>query len=234
MAMRERSGYNQGMARKKKGTEMTESTAPAGSERWRNRIVERVVMRVGDLLDHEGNPWSHPQRQKEQVAGLLEEVGKIDSIKAWRSERLNGRLATWDGHLRKSLDPDEVWPVDITDLTDEEADKVIALYNRTGAEAQLEGEALDQLLQGMVVTDLALKQMLDEMEEEAGLSFLVDAQQLDAGPNTRNLGDKRQQIKPVLYVDEIEVFEEALRRTGLANRGEAIITICQFYIDTHQ
>jgi hypothetical protein len=202
-------------------------------ERWKNRIIERVDMRVGDLRDHEGNPWLHPARQQEQVEGLLNEIGKIDSIKAWRSERLNGVLATWDGHLRKALNPDEIWPVDITDLTDEEADLVIAVYNRTSHDAMIEGDLLDALLDGVAATDMAVLQMLDEMSSESEMTKLADPTGAGYGDAPRLTGDSRHQIRAVLYVDDIEIFESALLRTGLVNRGEAILEICQFYLDTH-
>jgi hypothetical protein len=47
------------------------------------------------------------------------------------------------------------------------------------------------------------------------------------------LGDKRKQIKPVIYADEIADFEKAILATGLRNRGEAIMTICRFYLEQH-
>jgi hypothetical protein len=213
-------------------TQQAEQTdQPAGTERWRNRIKERVVMRVGDLLDHEGNPWSHPERQQEQVEGLLNEIGKIDSIKAWRSERLNGKLCTWDGHLRKHLDPDELWPVDITDLTDEEADVVIAVYNRTGYDAQLEGDLLDALLEGAQVTDLALLQMLDELAEESDLTRLNDP---SVKEGSKGLGKKPGQVKIIIGIGQLGIVEQALQLTGLKNRADALEAVCLFFIDTHE
>lgn len=198
---------------------MTGSTPPAGTERWRNRIIERVMMRVGDLLDHEGNPWSHPKRQQEQVQGLLDSVGKLDSIKAWRSERANGKLCSWDGHLRKSLDPDEIWPVDITDLTDEEADLVIAVYNRTGFHAELEAELLEELLSNIQTGNAAVQQMLDEMAEQAGLDVLVAVggggdefdTTPDEGPTRTQLGDLWQLGEHRLLVGDCTVAANVAR-----------------------
>jgi hypothetical protein len=47
----------------------------------------------------------------------------------------------------------------------------------------------------------------------------------------RDLGNTATQIKPVLYAEEIAVFETALRTTGERNRGKALIQVCQFYLD---
>jgi hypothetical protein len=49
----------------------------------------------------------------------------------------------------------------------------------------------------------------------------------------RALGDKRKQVKPVIYADEIADFEKAIVATGLQNRGEAIMAICRFYLEQH-
>jgi len=49
--------------------------------------------------------------------------------------------------------------------------------------------------------------------------------------NGRDLGDKRKQIKAVLYIDQLHIFEEAIQATGSVNRGDAITEICQAYID---
>ena len=76
----------------------------------RNRIVEFTTVRAGDLVDHEGNWRVHPLYQREALEGRLEEVGITDVIKLYRSARNGGRLTVIDGHLRKSTDPDLLWP----------------------------------------------------------------------------------------------------------------------------
>lgn len=72
--------------------------------------------------------------------------------------------------------------------------------------------------------DIALDAQI-AAEIEAGLSGQVS--------HDRKLGDTTKQIKPVLYADEIEVFEQALRATGKRNRGEALITVCRAYIGAY-
>ena len=42
----------------------------------------------------------------------------------------------------------------------------------------------------------------------------------------------RKQIKPVLYAADISTFEEAIKATGLINRGEALIEVCRFYLES--
>jgi len=52
----------------------------------------------------------------------------------------------------------------------------------------------------------------------------------DASDNDRALGDKGKQIKAVLYADDLQDFEMAIKATGLKNRGMAIMEICRFYL----
>lgn len=56
----------------------------------------------------------------------------------------------------------------------------------------------------------------------------------DAGEsNERALGGKARQVKPVLYTDEIALFEQALALTGKRNRGAALIEVCREYVEKH-
>lgn len=71
---------------------------------------------------------------------------------------------------------------------------------------------------------------LDELLDDLGRTNLQDASG-GRGSGTRKLGDAGAQIKPVLYVDQVAVFEAAIRRTGLLNRGDAIVTICRAYLE---
>lgn len=47
----------------------------------------------------------------------------------------------------------------------------------------------------------------------------------------RLTAERQKQIKPVLYAEDIAVFEDAIQATGLVNRGEALIAICKAYLE---
>lgn len=134
---------------------------------WRDRIVEVKRMRVRDLLAHERNPRLHPPVQKEAVKGLLNEVGKADVLRAYLDKDGNVRL--WDGHLRQSLDPDQEWWVAITDLSEDEAAKMLVLFDPLAALAEHDAEMLEELLREVNTGEAALQQMLADMAEEAGI-----------------------------------------------------------------
>src|SRR5260370_31937415 len=85
----------------------------------RNRIKAHRRVRAGDLVAHELNWRTHPQRQREALAALYGEVGFARSLLAY--ELPDGRLKLIDGHLRRDLNPDMLVDVEILDVTDDEA-----------------------------------------------------------------------------------------------------------------
>src|SRR6266516_86277 len=79
----------------------------------RDRVVELVRVRAGDLAANPGNWRRHPERQRAALRGLLRQIGYADALLARRE---GGSLVLIDGHLRRSLDPDQVVPVLVLDL----------------------------------------------------------------------------------------------------------------------
>jgi hypothetical protein len=145
----------------------------------RNRIVERQMLRPGDLLDHPGQWRDHTDAQAQAMAGILREVGIASTLKAWRSERAGGGLVTWDGHLRKSLDPDLEWPVDILDITDAEADYLLSVFDPVSAMATADAGALDALLSSVQSGEAGVQAMLAELAAHSGLYDAGDTPHLD-------------------------------------------------------
>jgi hypothetical protein len=90
----------------------------------RNRILGHKIVRAGDLVPHELNPRVHTQDQKDALASIIKEVGFSRSVLAYQLP--DGRLKLIDGHLRTSeMDPDEDIEVEVLDVTDEEARKLL-------------------------------------------------------------------------------------------------------------
>src|SRR5262249_32872624 len=96
---------------------------------WRDRCSEEITVKESEILPSPNNPKIHPDSQMKPLEGLLREVGKVDSLKAYRSERAGGRLVYWDGHARMSLNPDEIWRVDVFDISDKECDLLLAAFD---------------------------------------------------------------------------------------------------------
>ncbi len=74
-------------------------------------------------------------------------------------------------------------------------------------------DEIDALMSQRDVTDLVLDSLDQEKEGD------------------RLTGNRKKQIKPVLYVDEVSTFEDAMAATGILNRGQALLELCRFYLE---
>jgi hypothetical protein len=111
----------------------------------RNRIARHVRARAGDLVPHELNPRTHPDAQREALAALYQEVGFARSLLAY--ELPDGRLKLIDGHLRQELTPDLEVDVEVLDVTDEEARKLLLSIDPLARLADHDHATLDRLRQ---------------------------------------------------------------------------------------
>lgn len=134
--------------------------------RFRDRIIEVRKMKASELLGNDGNWRTHPALQRESLTGILREVGKTDVLLAYYSARQGNQLTLIDGHLRKDIDPDEVWTVAITDLNDDEADKMLLVLDPLAGMASADKEKMDVLLERVRTDDLGVREMLRRMEVE--------------------------------------------------------------------
>jgi hypothetical protein len=207
---------------------------------YRNRVVEFITVRAGDLVDNDGNWRVHPLYQRSALEGRLESVGITDVLKLYRSARAGGRLVVIDGHLRKSVDADVAWPAVVLDLTDEEADDELAFHDAIGGWAEVNPLALQALLD---------KARADNEKVAAARARLSDqiAEQVEIAK--RALGDptaaparetfyRGERLAPAVKVtvaigDDLATVERALRATGLKNRGAALGAICSYYVQMH-
>jgi hypothetical protein len=121
----------------------------------RNRIKCHRKVRAGDLVPHEWNFRSHPGVQKAALHSLYEEVGFARSLVAF--ELPDGRLKLIDGHLRRDLDPDMLVDVEILDVTEEEARKLLLTMDPLAALAQTQEQIHERLKEITPIGDAELK-----------------------------------------------------------------------------
>lgn len=151
---------------------------------FRNRIVEQRLVDAADLKSHPMNPRRHPEGQKRAVAGLLNEVGIVDSLTVYWSEAQDSYVVL-DGHLRKDMGG--MWPVNVLDVNDEEADLILATFDYTTSLAELDATALAELLARVEMTpveDDGVRDLLAQLAGAAADGILA----ADAG----GTGDERQ------------------------------------------
>jgi len=110
----------------------------------KSRIVEHLKVRAAELVPHELNPRRHSREQREALQALYEEIGFARSVLAYR--RPDGRLKLIDGHLRQSIDPNMEIDVEVLDVNDEEARKLLLSIDPLAQLADYDYACLDDLL----------------------------------------------------------------------------------------
>jgi hypothetical protein len=109
----------------------------------KNRIKEHVTVRAGDLVPHPMNYRQHPDDQRQALAASYDEIGFARSLLGYRLP--DGRIQLIDGHLRKEFDPDMEVTVEVLDVTEEEARKLLLTVDPLAALAQTNEEVHAQL-----------------------------------------------------------------------------------------
>jgi hypothetical protein len=132
----------------------------------RDRIKELRRVRAGDLVPCPWNWREHPIEQREALQAVLAEVGYAGAALARELE--NGQLMLIDGHLRAELDLNQVIPVLVLDVTEEEAKKLIATFDAVGALAVTNEDAQRRLLNDLDAQEAGLRKLIADMLNELG------------------------------------------------------------------
>jgi DNA modification methylase len=147
----------------------TRTAARPSAKLVRDRVVDLRRVRAGDLTEHPRNWRRHPDRQRRALRALLSEIGYADALLAREDEA--GHLVLVDGHLRKSLDPNQVVPVLVLDVTAEEGDKLLATLDPLAGLAQADPDVLAELLKGVATSSAAVRELLDAVARGGHLPF---------------------------------------------------------------
>jgi hypothetical protein len=146
----------------------------------RNRIVDHVKVRAGDLVPHPLNYREHPADQRQALAGSLEEIGFARSLLGYR--RPDGKIQLIDGHLRAEFDPDLEVTVELVDVTDEEARKLLLTLDPLAALAQVNAANHARLRQMTPTRSDALDRLWQLQAAQEGK--LKDLHEQQAAPPT--------------------------------------------------
>jgi hypothetical protein len=132
----------------------------------RDRIKDFRRVPASRLRPSPNNWRAHPPAQRDALRGLLAEIGYAGANLC--RELDNGGLKIIDGHLRAEEMGDREVPVLVTDLSEDEARKLLATFDPVGALAQADAAKLDALLQQVTTSDGAVAKMLSDLAESAG------------------------------------------------------------------
>lgn len=217
----------------------------------KNRISKRIEVYPRDLQKNDGNWRMHPMFQRSTVRGLIEEVGIVKPLMVYDSTRYGG-LTLIDGHLRSDEFPDIKWPADLLDLSDEEADQILAMLDETTQWADRDPVKLDALVQKIKSSDAGVKAaVLRIKRQDAGaisaIKKLRGEENSDGAQTDEDTSDSAESaskkkfayaenpmVRVAIPVSDIGAFEDAIKRTGIKNRGQALMALANHYLETVQ
>jgi len=118
-----------------------------GSVSFRNRIKELRQVPAKELLSNPKNWRMHDDVQTTALRRIMDKVGFVDALLAREQE--DGSLILVDGHLRKDLLPDEELPVLVLDITEKEADIILATHDGVTELATTDDAKLQELISSL-------------------------------------------------------------------------------------
>lgn len=143
-----------------------------------------------------------------------------------------------DGHLRAETTGDGIIPVLVLDVTEEEADKILASHDPLAAMATVDSGKLGDLLATLETQSEAVEEMLKGLAEMNGIFGDVAETEMPELP----IGEKadHEQITFSLSTDQAATVRDALRMakdagpfgdTGNENaNGNALARICEVFL----
>jgi hypothetical protein len=180
----------------------------------RNRIVGHGQEAPDQLLANPANWRIHPKAQQAALAGVLDEVGWVQSVIV---NQRTGHLV--DGHMRVSLalrDGVASVPVAYVDLSPEEEALILATIDPISAMAVTDSDQLAALLADVSPSSADVQTMLDEMSVNSG----VTAPDFSALSDLAPTGDERiVTMKFTITESQREVINRALDAAKESAKG---------------
>jgi ParB-like chromosome segregation protein Spo0J len=134
----------------------------------RDRVKNLIHVKPAQLVSNPYNFRTHDEKQRSAFRGILSEVG-IAGAQVVR-ELGNDKYEIIDGHMRKDEFPaDQFVPVLVLDVTEEEANKLLASYDPISALAGKNKKALASLLKSIDTKDEALATLFSELADNGKL-----------------------------------------------------------------
>jgi hypothetical protein len=124
----------------------------------RDRVKEMRLVPADQLIANPSNWRRHPQAQQRALSAVLDAVGFAGAVIAREDD--DGHLIIIDGHARAEMVGKATVPVLVTDLTEAEADVVLATYDPIGAMAETNNDALTQLLASISTDNETISELL--------------------------------------------------------------------------
>lgn len=205
--------------------------------------VKVVIRDLDEYQEDPGNANKGTPRGQQMLVDSLQENGPGRSVLAGGDDILiagsHALRAAKAAGIKRAIEvevpPDAMLVAKRSDLIHgtDEATRMALADNRTN-QVNLDFNPAVLLAKKAALLDKLWRQdEIDELSDTEKIASMVnDAVEHETTPD-RKLGKSTRQIKPVLYVDEVALFERALAATGLRNRGQAVLEVCRFFLEHH-
>jgi len=151
-----------------------------GEVRDRIRSLRRV--KASTLMANPKNFRRHPDSQRNRLRAILSEVGYADALLA--REETDGSLVLIDGHLRAEITPDQRVPVLVLDVSEAEADKLLATLDSVSQMAEVDKSKLSDLLRQIEFEEADLKRLADQIAPKVIDEEQAPGEEEDGGTET--------------------------------------------------
>jgi hypothetical protein len=192
----------------------------------RDRILELRRIPAAELRANPKNWRLHPERQRQAITAVLEEVGFVAAIIA--RETFDG-IEIIDGHLRTEVSGEELVPVLIVDLNDHEAATILATFDPISAMAETDAKALAALIKNMEEQGTLLHKYVFE---DHFLDPIAQAKWADPQED----GEQPEKPSIALTVEDHEIVKAAVSRLRAEEgydditEGRALELICADFL----
>lgn len=129
-----------------------------GNAEFRSRVKELRHVLARDLVSDEENWRTHPAAQERAMKTVLGNIGYADALLVRELE--DGRLKLIDGHMRKSLTPDQEVPVLVLDVDADEARELLLTFDPIGTFADADKEKLQATINKVKAGDEKTKDLI--------------------------------------------------------------------------
>jgi hypothetical protein len=133
----------------------------------KNRIKELRYVKANELAPNPKNWRTHPKEQSDALRGVLSEIGMADAVLARELE--DGSLMLIDGHMRAETIGDSEVAVLVLDVNEEEADKLLAVFDPIASMAGVNKGNLEELLAGITTDNDPLNSLLEQLAKTNGI-----------------------------------------------------------------
>lgn len=152
-----------------------------GTINWRSRIVRYGKIRADQIQPHPLNPRKHPIEQRKAVQASFDVLGQIAPILINENNGylIDGEERSWLALAQgEATEVDAIW----VDLTEEEHNLALTVYDWTTQMAYYDKDNLDSLLRDIDTDHEALQALLDDIATQNDITLDEDEPLEDQGP----------------------------------------------------